>query len=84
MCPRNEITALVQKRLQVEAILGAVEGNGSATVDLNCVGAVVRPNTTVDFHMRTCFVIRELVLAKLLCVITLKPLVSQLTHEPMR
>jgi len=84
MCPRNEITALVQERLCVEGILGAVEDNGIAIVDLNCVGTVVRPNCSIDFHVRTCLVIRKRVLAKRVCTITLKPSVSQLTHRPTR
>ena len=68
----------------MEGILGAVEGNGIATVDLNCVGTVVGPNRSIDFHVRTCLVIRQRVLAKHVYTITLKPSVSQLTHKPVR
>jgi hypothetical protein len=84
MCPRSETTALVQKRLWVEGILGAVEGNGRPVVNLNRVGAVVRPDRPVDFDVGTCLVIRERVLAKCVRIITLKPSVNPLTHEPMR
>ena len=58
MCSRNHFVVLVQKRLRVKAVLGAVEGSGGAAVDLNCVGAAIRPNRPIDLHVRACLFIR--------------------------
>lgn len=53
MWPGNETIVLIQKCLGAEGIFGAVEGNGNAIIDLNCIGAVVWPNRTINFHVRT-------------------------------
>ena len=51
MCPRNETVVLVQERLRVEVLLGAVQDDGSAVIDLNCVNTVAWSNRPIYFHM---------------------------------
>ena len=84
MCPRGETIILIQKCLQNDVSFGAVQGNGVAVIDLNCVDTVHWPNSPIYLHIRTCSTIRERAIVRCICIITLKPLVSQLISKPMR